>query len=35
MSRFGKVILGSTLAIGGWVVYMKGLYMISDSVFDR
>lgn len=34
MNRITKTILGSALAIGGWVVYMKGLYMISEGVFD-
>ena len=34
MSRFAKTVLGSALAIGGWCIYMKGLYMIRDGVFD-
>lgn len=33
MSRITKTVLGSALAIGGWCIYMKGLYMISDGVF--
>lgn len=34
MNRIAKTLLGSALAIGGWCIYMKGLYLITEGVFD-
>lgn len=35
MNRIAKTLLGSTLAISGWIAYMKGLNLICEGVFDE
>lgn len=34
MNRITKTILGSALVIGGWCIFMKGLNLVTEGVFD-